>query len=563
MPADDHDTRQPENYTGRQWQMHGLGPTTRWERQRMRVRRTQIDSPKDDEDYAPPPTGEILTAAAAEREKHATQSLGELEAPMRLSLLPPRTPGTALAAERDLYLRIFSGNSKASRRKAARDWRHLVRDRRAMATRHTSSPSTAADIPRGQEEAQMTPSERDAAYDKLTGPAAALYRQLGVCPVHWFDGDILAVLTELDVEAGLRLAETLVDAGLMDAVNGGYAFSADGHLHARFKAEECEDQEGEANSAGVDRLFTFLTDAAAAAERLITPSHRPLWGHEAPIEPVVEPPFPLEEAAALDWLELRLGVFMDAVRFAFADKRYAFACELPHRLWPLWLRRRHPEQRIEALTIGFAAATVLQNDNAIGQMLTTLAGAVRSTDPAAAADYNRRAALHYQQVDDTMGLAQAINGLGKAALSAGQLDQANQHFCDAEQLRSGLGYIRGVALSRQGRGLVALARGDTESAADLLLSAHQMLLGCGDGYDAALTLVHHAEALARMGDHDSALMELETARTALVQATSVYGQAATYATKARILTDDGRVAEAEAARRKAAELRAVTGEPRL
>lgn len=409
----------------------------------------------------------------------------------------------------------------------------------------------------------MTPSERDTAYDKLPGPAAALYRQLGVCPMYWFDADFLAVLTEVEAEVGVRLAETLIDAGLLRAGDGGFGFSVDGHLHARFKAEACEDHEGESNSAGVDRLLTFLIDAATAAEQLITPSHRPLWGREAPSEVGAEPPFPLDEASALDWLELRLGVYMDAVRFAFADKRYALACELPHRLWPLWLRRRHPAQRIEAVTIGFAAATLLQNDNAVGQMLTTLAGAVRSTNPVAACDYNRRAVLHYQQVDDMMGLAQALNGLGKSALSAGQLDQADQHFGDAEQLRSGLGYIRGSALSRQGRGLVALARRDAETAADLLLSAHQMLLGCGDGYDAALTLAHHAEALADTGEFDAALLELETASVALAQATSSYGQAATWEAKARVLTAAGRAAEAEAARAKGTELRALTSEPKL
>lgn len=393
----------------------------------------------------------------------------------------------------------------------------------------------------------MTMHDRDAAYDALSQPAAALYRQLGTCPVSWFDGEAVAVLTELDVSAGERLAQTLADAGLLEAVEDGFALDAQGHLHARIKAEQCEDAERELNGAGLDRLFAFLNAAAAAAEQLITPSHTPLWEHETPVAGEVTPPFPPEEAAALDWLERRLPVYMDAIRFAFADQRFALATELVHRLWPLWLRRRHPEQRLEALTIGLAAATVTLSDRAIGLMLTTIAGAVRGTDQVAAYEYNRRAALHYEQTGDTKGLAQALNGIGKILLHAGLLDQAEQHFRDAEQLRTGLGYVRGAALSRQGRGRVALARGDAGTAADLLLSAHLMLLGLGDTYDAGLTLAFHAEALGAAGDIDGALASLETAATAMGQATSVYGQAVVWEIRAKVLATAGRDEQAQTA----------------
>jgi tetratricopeptide (TPR) repeat protein len=399
----------------------------------------------------------------------------------------------------------------------------------------------------------MTRDDRDVAYDALTGPAATLYRQLGTCPMTWFDADALAVLTELDIAGSERLAETLVEARLLDAADGGFAMSPHGQLHARIKAEECEDDERDLNSAGLDRLLSFLNAAAAAAEQLITPSHSPLWDPETPTA-TMEPPFPEEEAAALDWLELRLHVYMDAIRFTFADQRYALTCELVHRLWPLWLRRRHPEQRLEALTIGLAAATVTLSDRAIGLMLTTIAGAVRGTDPVAAYGYNRRATQHYGQIGDTKGLAQALDGIGKSLLHAGLLDQAGAHFRDAEQLRTGLGYVRGAALSRQGRGRVALARGDASTAADLLLSAHQTLLGIGDTYDAGLTLAFHADALGAGGDIDGALASLDTAATAMHQATSVYGQAVVWEIRAKVLAAAGRDEQAQTALVQAATL---------
>jgi tetratricopeptide (TPR) repeat protein len=188
------------------------------------------------------------------------------------------------------------------------------------------------------------------------------------------------------------------------------------------------------------------------------------------------------------------------------------------------------------------------SDKAIGLMLTTIAGAVRGTDQVASYEYNRRAALHYEQTGDTKGLAQALDGIGKTLLHAGLLDQAEQHFRDAEQLRTGLGYVRGAALSRQGRGRVALARGDANAAADLLLSAHQTLLGLGDTYDAGVTLAFHAEALGAAGDIDGALASLETAATAMGQSTSVYGQGVVWEIRAKVLAAAGRDVQARKAR---------------
>jgi tetratricopeptide (TPR) repeat protein len=400
----------------------------------------------------------------------------------------------------------------------------------------------------------MTTHESDTAYDHLPGPAAALYRQLGASPTQWIDADGLAVLTDLDARAGESLATVLVHAGLLRADDDGFSLSPEGHLHARLKAEEAELDEHELNTAGVDRLFAFLNAAAGAAERLITPSHRPLWDRDLPVEPAEEPPFPLEEVAALNWLERRLPIYMDVIRFAFVDHRYGLACDLAYRLWPLWLRRRHPDQCVEALTLGLAAAYLTRNENAIGLMLTSLAEAFRSNNSVAGYEYNRRAAHHYEQIGDTKGLAQALNGLGKSLLHAGMLEEAEQHFRDAEQLRTGLGYIRGAALSRQGRGRVALARGEANAAADLLLSAHQMLLGVGDSYDAGLTLAHHAEALAKLGDIDGALAELFAVSTTMRQVTSLYGEALVWETRARILAAAGRDEQAQAARAKAVSL---------
>lgn len=81
-----------------------------------------------------------------------------------------------------------------------------------------------------------------------------------------------------------------------------------------------------------------------------------------------------------------------------------------------------------------------------------------------------------------------------------------------------------------------------------------MLLEVGDHYDAALTLAYHAEALAALGDLDGALTHLASAATALVQASSLYGQGVVWQIKASILEQAGRTEQAAQAREHARNL---------
>lgn len=377
--------------------------------------------------------------------------------------------------------------------------------------------------------------ELSAAYEELPGPAAALYRLMGASAVTWYDCAALSVLTELAPPAGDYLADVLMRAGLVVESGGGYSLDPGARLHARILAEECERDELRLNQAACDRLYAFYADAAAAAEHLITPSHRQLWEQPPAREPGAAVPFVLEEVAALNWLEVQLATYMQVITAAFAEERYSLCCDLAHRLWPLWLRRGHPAERDQALTLGLAAARLVRSDSAVGQMLTTLAGAVRERDPLTSYSYNRQAAALYTDIGDSLGVAQAINGIGKNLLYAGDPDRAEGCFRDAEQLRADAGYARGAALSRQGRALAALALGRPADAAGLLEDAGRDLLAEADHYDAALTLAYHAEARAELGDLDAALIELEAASAALRQAASTHGENLVVRIKKRIL----------------------------
>jgi hypothetical protein len=397
------------------------------------------------------------------------------------------------------------------------------------------------------------------AYRRLSTEAAGLYRQLGVCPMERIDPRGLAILTDLPAAEATRLASQLVDANLLIEVEHGYALDSAQRMHARTSADL--DEHDEALACGVSRWLWYLLAVARAAEHLITPSHRALWPRQKVEYEAPEPPFPSDEVAALDWLDMQLPNYMAVLRFGFYTGRYQLVCDLAQRLWPLWLRRRRPEQRYEAHLLGLASSAVLKDERAYGEMLTTMAGTVRGVRPHEAYEYNRRAEQHYRGTGDALGLAQALNALGKDLLSANELDLAEARFREAEALRVEAGYERGVALSRQGRGLVALARGDATAAADHLLAAYQSLCDIDDDYDAALTQAHHAEALAVLGDLRLALVELETASLALREAGSVYGQAVALEIRARILAAAGRRGRADAASARALALYTETDPP--
>lgn len=393
----------------------------------------------------------------------------------------------------------------------------------------------------------------DDAYVHLPAHVAGLYRQLGVCPLDWVDSWTLAVLTDLPADAADQFARALSDAGLLEVNQRGYTLNQKQRLHARSRAQDHAGEE--VLTAGIDRLFDHFLAVAAAAERIVTPFHRPLWpGHPAAASVVL--PFTEDEAAALDWLEVQLPNYMAIIHYAFLDGRFALVCQLAHRLWPLWLRR-HPGQRYEAQILGLAAAVALHNDHAYGQMLTSLAGTVRGSRPHEAHEFNLRAVAHYRDGDDGPGLAYALNALGEDLLAGDELDQADTFFRQAEQLRTQIGDERGAALSRQGRALVILARGDAHTAAGYLDATYQTLTRIGDTYCAALTLAHHAQAITATGALDRGLQELDQALAATRKATSAFGQATVQKIRGDVLRAAGRIAEARAAYAQAQKLSGV------
>ena len=114
-------------------------PTSSLERQHARARRGAL-APVERRDV-PPSTEEIVALARAQRRRRATPEFDQgpsLPHPVvypLADLLPP---------ERVLFLRIFSGNTAFSRRRAVRAWQHMLRAKREHANAgERNSPKVA------------------------------------------------------------------------------------------------------------------------------------------------------------------------------------------------------------------------------------------------------------------------------------------------------------------------------------------------------------------------------------------------------------------------------------
>lgn len=405
----------------------------------------------------------------------------------------------------------------AGARLAARPRWPLARLAQALATDTERLQALALD-----EEHAVRPA-LDGSYRALPELQQRLYRLLGFSPLRWFDPPAAAAATGAEHCDGVEEhLDALVDASLLEELTDRYRF----HDLVRVHAADCarrEEPEPE-RAAALTRIIDFYLHTATRIESALTPSHRLLERDYQFATPVVLA-FP-DETTSLDWLDAQRPNLMAVLRYGAVNHRYGHTWRLAYAMWPLFLRRRYPDERLEAQTLALQAARAEGHRIAEGNLLTSLAGTLATAGRLReAAEYHRQALTVYEQLGDQRGLAQACNGLAKIHLELGELPEARHLFERARQLRAAIGYERGVYLSHQGLGRVASASGDTRSAAWHLRHAYRGLTRLSDRYDAAWSLALWAHTIAQRGQARRALRLLDRAQTMMHNAGSPYGQA--------------------------------------
>jgi DNA-binding SARP family transcriptional activator/tetratricopeptide (TPR) repeat protein/DNA-binding XRE family transcriptional regulator len=237
--------------------------------------------------------------------------------------------------------------------------------------------------------------------EQLTGPAARMFRLLGVHPGPDITIPAAASLAGISGgEAGRLLAELTGTHLLIEHVPGRFAFH---DLMRAYAAERAEQQgEGPEREAAIHRALDFYLHTARAADRLLNPAR------DLPALTVAQPgvaPEPLAgEGQALAWLNAEYRVLLAAVRWAAAARFDGHAQQLPAALVTFLDRQGHLE------------------DYAVTQR-TALAAAQRAGHPD--------------------GRARAYLDLGGAYGRLGSYEQARAHLSRALSLYRDLGDIRG------------------------------------------------------------------------------------------------------------------------
>ncbi len=364
----------------------------------------------------------------------------------------------------------------------------------------------------------------DGSYQVLDDEHARLYRALGRCPVLWFEPVMVAAVLDSSVEEAEERIDTLVEANLLETLDergDRLRFHDLVRLHAAHCAEQAPSREGD---EAFGRLLDFLLASATAAEEIMTPSHR-ILPRDFRYAPVASLRF-ANETQALDWLDRQRPNLMAVLRYCARRELHRDVWQLADAMWPLFLRLRYMEDRLEALTLAAAAARADGDAAAQGSLLLTLAYSLmmneRYSEAAECCDQSMEV---YRQLDDERGLAQACDGQALIHLRRGEWNQAEPLYLRALSLRERVGYRRGVALAYRGLGKVAAAQGKYDRAEECLRRSQTGLEAEGDWYDAAWSQALRAQAVADRGELDRALRRLDETSVRMRSTGSSFGRA--------------------------------------
>ncbi|MFD6190665.1 MULTISPECIES: tetratricopeptide repeat protein [unclassified Streptomyces] len=405
----------------------------------------------------------------------------------------------------------------------------------------------------------------DVSYRALPGPAARLYRLLGLHPGREFDGSVAAALCATDGDAagpidGVHHLDVLHDASLLvEAAGERHRFHDLVRLHAAAKADE--DEPPAEREAAVRRLADHYLASATRAEEILDPQHRTMARDYGPGPVVVADVGPGPEAA-LDWLERELPNLMAVLHHA-ADAGFPVVCwQLTDALWPLFLRRKFHAEWAAAHRAGLAAAQELGDTVAECRMLTSGGvGELGAGNPGRALEMFERAARLFLSADDGLGHARTLNYRGLALQRLGRPRGAEEFFRRAAAELPVHGDRRAGGLAALNLADLALNEGRPGEAVLHAGAARGTLTEVGDMYNAARAATCMGRAHLALDRLDPAEELLTTAWAALLEV-SAYEAARALGALAEVAERHGRWQLSRDRCRQALDLYASAGRSR-
>ena len=319
-------------------------------------------------------------------------------------------------------------------------------------------------------------------YRTLSGPAARLFRLLGVHSGPDISAAAAASLAALDPDLARRALEELASAHLLaEPVSGRYALH---DLLRAYAAELAERTDAEADRReAVHRMLDHYLHTLFAADKLLDPTREPIV--LAPARPGVLPESMADPAQVWRWYRIERPVVLAALSHAVRAGFDTHAWQLAWSVADCLQRQGHLHDQIDVHRIALAAAQRLDDLPAQAYAYRVLGRAhtgLRAFEDARA-ELQHAFELH-QTLGDLMGQAAAQRGLAWAYEREDRVDCAFEHARRALELYRAAGDSAGVTTGLNALAWLHARRGEYEQAVTACLEALELHRGQGLEYAA-------------------------------------------------------------------------------
>ena len=339
----------------------------------------------------------------------------------------------------------------------------------------------------------------------LTAEAARMFRLLGTAPGPDISTAAAASLAACSHEAARTMLRDLTRAELL-AEHAPGRFRCHDLLRAYAASMAREHDPEPDRAAATDRILDHYLQTASHNAMLLQPAREP--AALPPPRPGTRPERPGDQRQAMAWYKAEHQVLLAAVTMAAETGADTYAWQLPWAMSEYLHRRGYPHEHLTVMRTGLTAATRL--DDPLGQArslrgLGIAYASIGNLDQARA--HLERCIPLYRQLDDPMGEAMAQQNLSALAATQGRHPDSLSHSRQALRLFQALGHDAGKA---QALGNIAWSHavlGDYQQARSFCQQSLDLIAETGRCHfehtvrDTLGYIEHHLGNLTRAAEH--------------------------------------------------------------
>jgi len=365
-------------------------------------------------------------------------------------------------------------------------------------------------------------------YRQLSGPAARLFRLLGLHPGPDITAPAAASLAAVPLTAARPMLAELARAHLITEHTPG-RFTFHDLLRAYATTQTRTHDPGTDQNAARQRMLDHYLHTAQAAWHLSYPHQQQAITLAPPLTGVT-PEEPADHPAARAWFTSEYPVLLAVIQLAAATGHHTHAWQLPHTLVPFFERQghwhdfaathhtaltatqHHADQQGQAhahLGIGHARARIGRRDEARPHLQDAL--------------------RLFKELGDQAGQSYAHNLLGMTFHTEQRYEEALTHMRQAVSLaRAHGGYQRGLAAALNSLGWVHALLGNAQQAFTYSQQSLVLFQDLGDRWGEAAALDTIGYAHHHLGHHQQAVSYFEQALAIDKELGDLYSPATDY-----------------------------------